>query len=105
MNNNIALKLNEEGISSTKNLEVIGESIFDVSGQLNKGSSTLSWYTNPFGGHVFAVGTFYWNWFLDAYGKTSLAKENPDVQIITKNALDALIKHYVNLVLPEFCPS
>ncbi|WP_230128178.1 hypothetical protein [Bacillus sp. CECT 9360] len=65
----------------------------DLQGQTQKGSSNLVWYVNPRGGKVFAVGTFYRNWHLDPYGQAGKPSTNPDVQRLTKNAIDELIKH------------
>lgn len=54
--------------------------------------SDVIWYQKPGGGKVFAVGTFYWNWFLDPYGHEAAASYNPAIEKITLNALDHLMK-------------
>jgi hypothetical protein len=51
----------------------------------------VAWTTKPTGGKVFAVGTFYWNWFLDPIYHTNQATESKQIQQITRNALRALL--------------
>ncbi|WP_163099392.1 N,N-dimethylformamidase beta subunit family domain-containing protein [Peribacillus alkalitolerans] len=72
-------------------VEILGESFVGLYGKSTK--SHVTWYKHPNGGKVFAVGTFYWNWYLDAYGKKEHnAYPNLNVQTITKNAINELIK-------------
>jgi putative cell wall-binding protein len=54
--------------------------------------SDVSWYQKPGGGKVFAVGTFYWNWFLDSYGHEAAASYNPAIETISINALNNLTR-------------
>ncbi|WP_338134651.1 N,N-dimethylformamidase beta subunit family domain-containing protein [Staphylospora marina] len=56
-----------------------------------KKDAHVIWWKKPTGGKVFAVGTFYWNWFLDPIHHTQQAKENETIRRITSNALLALI--------------
>jgi hypothetical protein len=55
-------------------------------------SAHVIWYNKPAGGKVFAVGTFYWNWFLDSFGHESFAKPNKQIEIMTSNALNKLLE-------------
>ncbi|RXY98837.1 N,N-dimethylformamidase beta subunit family domain-containing protein [Fictibacillus sp. S7] len=71
-------------------VEIIGDSAINLYGKKTK--SHVTWYRPPSGGKVFAAGTFYWNWFLDPYGKGFVASTNKNIQIITKNAINELIK-------------
>jgi putative cell wall-binding protein len=50
------------------------------------------WYNKPAGGKVFAVGTFYWNWFLDSFGHETFAKPNIHIETMTVNAIEKLLK-------------
>ncbi|MED2975040.1 hypothetical protein P4361_22800 [Fictibacillus sp. B-59209] len=72
-------------------VEVVGESNINLYGVNTK--SHVTWYPHPGGGKVFAAGTFYWNWYLDPYGKGYIASTNKNIQIITKNAINELIKN------------
>jgi putative cell wall-binding protein len=54
--------------------------------------SDAVWYQKPEGGKAFAVGTFYWNWFLDPFGHESQASYNPAIERITLNALNKLMQ-------------
>jgi putative cell wall-binding protein len=50
------------------------------------------WWEKPYGTKAFSVGTFYWNWFLDPYGHTNAASYNQNIEIMTQNALNELLK-------------
>ncbi|WP_409290615.1 N,N-dimethylformamidase beta subunit family domain-containing protein [Peribacillus sp. SCS-37] len=80
------------GFAAPKGVEVIGEKLMAFKGTSELRNSNLLWFKKPEGGRVFAVGTFYWNWQLDSYGKESEVKTHSGVQALTRNALDALIK-------------
>jgi hypothetical protein len=54
--------------------------------------ANVAWYQKPTGGKVFAVGSFYWNWFLDPIHYKNRAHENKAIQQITRNALNELKK-------------
>jgi putative cell wall-binding protein len=72
------------------NVEVIAHSPAMIYG--NADYADVVWYQKPSGGKVFAVGTFYWNWFLDPYGHESQASYNPAIERITMNALNRLMQ-------------
>ncbi|MBA4496022.1 N,N-dimethylformamidase beta subunit family domain-containing protein [Paenactinomyces guangxiensis] len=71
-------------------VEVIAHSPVIVYGKTR--FANVVWYQKPEGGKVFAVGTFYWNWFLDSTHYINRASENSAIQQITRNALQELIK-------------
>ena len=52
--------------------------------------SDVTWWAPPGRGPVFAVGTFYWVFGLDAFGTRGHFTESPAIQRITLNALAAL---------------
>ncbi|MDP4085181.1 MAG: cell wall-binding repeat-containing protein [Bacillota bacterium] len=72
------------------NVEVIAHSPTILYGMPDY--SDVIWYQKPGGGKVFAVGTFYWNWFLDPYGHETVASYNPAIERITLNAFDQLMQ-------------
>jgi putative cell wall-binding protein len=72
------------------NVEVIAASPIKLYGK--DSVSHAIWYQKPQGGKVFATGTFYWNWFLDPYGKEANASYNKQIERITLNAMDELLK-------------
>jgi putative cell wall-binding protein len=72
------------------NVEVIAHSPATFYGINSYGD--VAWYQKPEGGKAFAVGTFYWNWFLDPYGHESQASYNPAIERITINALNRLMQ-------------
>ncbi len=76
--------------SNIKNVDIIAHA--PVILYEKKGFADVTWYTNPYGGHVFSASTFFWNWALDSFGHKHLISENKDIQIITKNVLDAMVK-------------
>ncbi|MDR7073190.1 N,N-dimethylformamidase beta subunit family domain-containing protein [Fictibacillus barbaricus] len=55
--------------------------------------SHVIWYKKPGGGKVFATGTFYWSWFLDSFGHETFAQPNKQIEQITINALNGLLKN------------
>lgn len=72
------------------NVEVIAHSPAVIYG--NQDYADVTWYQKPEGGKVFAVGTFYWNWFLDPYRHEAQASYNPKIEKITINALNRLMQ-------------
>ncbi|MBN3554180.1 cell wall-binding repeat-containing protein [Fictibacillus nanhaiensis] len=72
------------------NVEVIAASPVKLYGK--ESVSHVIWYQKPQGGKVFATGTFYWNWFLDPYGKKDYANFNQKIEQITINAMNELLK-------------
>jgi hypothetical protein len=50
------------------------------------------WWEKSYGTKAFSVGTFYWNWFLDPYGHTNAASYNQNIETMTQNALNELLK-------------
>jgi putative cell wall-binding protein len=74
--------------NSVPNVSVIAHSPVTLYGANT--FSDVVWYARPEGGNTFAVGTFYWNWFLDNYGHTSNASYNKNIDIMTKNVLTRL---------------
>lgn len=72
------------------NVEVVAHSPAMIYG--NHDYADVAWYQKPQGGKVFAVGTFYWNWFLDPFRHESQATYNPAIEKITMNALNRLMQ-------------
>jgi putative cell wall-binding protein len=54
--------------------------------------SDVIWNNKPSGSKVFAVGTFYWNWFLDPYGHEGYASYNPNIERMTMNVLERMVR-------------
>ncbi|MDR7073195.1 N,N-dimethylformamidase beta subunit family domain-containing protein [Fictibacillus barbaricus] len=73
-----------------KGVEVVAASPVSLYGE--DSMSHVIWYNKPSGGKTFAVGTFYWNWFLDSFGHESFAKPNKTIEKITTNSLIKLLK-------------
>jgi hypothetical protein len=71
-------------------VEVVASSPVTLYGK--KRYAHVTWWEKPTGGKVFAVGTFYWNWFLDPIHNEHRAKAHPAIQQITRNALRELLK-------------
>ncbi|WNB92675.1 N,N-dimethylformamidase beta subunit family domain-containing protein [Bacillus sp. NEB1478] len=71
-------------------VEIIAASPVNLYGESSM--SHVIWYNKPTGGKVFAVGTFYWNWFLDSFGHESFAKPNKAIEKITTNAFTKLLE-------------
>lgn len=70
-------------------VEIISHSPVELYGRQRY--ADVVWYNKPTGGKCFAVGTFYWNWFLDHTNYEDRARENKAIQQITRNALRKLL--------------
>lgn len=75
---------------SLPNVEVIAHSPGMFYGKQDY--ADVVWYQKPEGGKSFAVGTFYWNWFLDPFGHEANASYNPAIEKITTNAINKLME-------------
>ncbi|QHE63924.1 hypothetical protein FHE72_22075 [Rossellomorea vietnamensis] len=71
-------------------VELISSSPVNLYGK--KSVADVVWWEKPYGTKVFSVGTFYWNWFLDPYGHEAVASFNRNIELITENALEELLK-------------
>ncbi|MEH7384305.1 N,N-dimethylformamidase beta subunit family domain-containing protein [Bacillus sp. JJ1521] len=75
--------------SAIPGVEVIGHSPVVLYG--NNSFANVVWVEKPSGSKVFAVGTFYWNWFLDPYGHETQSSYNPNLEKMTENVLNKFI--------------
>jgi putative cell wall-binding protein len=72
------------------NVELIARSPVKLYG--HDSYSDVIWFNKPSGSKVFAVGTFYWNWFLDPYGHEGNASYNPNIERMTMNVLERMVR-------------
>jgi hypothetical protein len=71
-------------------VEVLTRSPVNIDGQTKE--ANVIWYNKPTGGKVFAVGSFFWNRFLDPIHFEKSAHADKAIQTMTKNALRELMK-------------
>ncbi|MEY4728990.1 MAG: hypothetical protein RL020_148, partial [Pseudomonadota bacterium] len=79
--------------SSPANIQPITASPYNVirNGVTETRYSNMTYYQAASGSGVFATGSMYWNYGLNAYGNVNPDYVNPNVQQITRNVLNAFV--------------
>jgi hypothetical protein len=88
----LGYELDRVDASSPSNIQIIASSPYNVTvnSVVTTRYANMTYYQAPSGATVFATGSMYWNYGLDAY-LAKLTLVNADVQQITRNVLDSFV--------------
>lgn len=75
--------------ASPQNIVSLAKSPYQVEGQTR--FSSMTYYRHSSGARVFATGSMYWNWGLDAYAPYP-ERANPAAQQMMRNVLDRIVR-------------